>query len=82
MFQARTAAAPATSMLGGIVFAQRAARGARRVQRGGRGVQGGEGDLEMCKVLQKKVCKVLKGLRARTWREMDMVVTLWVETCQ
>ena len=51
MFQARTGAAPATSMLGGIVFAQRAAR---RVQRGGRGVQGGEGDLEMCKVLQKK----------------------------
>ena len=30
----------------------------------------------------KKVCKVLKVVRARTWREMDLVVTLWVETCQ
>ena len=30
----------------------------------------------------KKVCKVLKGLRARTWQEMDLVVTLWVETYQ
>ena len=79
MFQARTAAAPATSMLGGIVFAQRAGR---RVQRGGRGVQGGGGDLQMCKVLQTKVCKVLKGLRARICQEMDLVVTLWVETCQ
>ena len=55
MFQARTGAAPATSMLGGIVFAQRAAR---PVQRGGRGVQGGEGDLQICaKFYKKKVCK-------------------------
>ena len=79
MFQARTGAAPATSMLGGIVFAQRAAR---RVQRGGRGVQGGAGDLQKCAMFYKKVCKVLKGMRARTWQETDLVVTLWVETCQ
>ena len=78
MFQARTGAAPATSMLGGIVFAQRAAR---RVQRGGRGVQGGEGDLQKCAMFYNKVCKVLKGVRARSWQEMDLVVTLWVETC-
>ena len=30
----------------------------------------------------KKVCKVLKVVRVRTWQEMDLVVTLWVETCQ
>ena len=46
-------------------------------------VQGGEGDLQMCaKFYKKKVCKVLKEVRVRTWQEMDLVVTLWVETCQ
>ena len=80
MFQARTGAAPASSMLGEIVFAQRAVR---PVQRGGRGVQGGEGDLQKCAMFYKKgVCKVLKVVRVRTWQEMDLVVTLWVETCQ
>ena len=34
------------------------------------------------KFYKKKVCKVLKEVRVRTWQEMDLVVTLWVETCQ
>ena len=39
-------------------------------------------EIYKCAKFYKKVCKVLKGVRVRTWREMDLVVTLWVETCQ
>ena len=39
-------------------------------------------EIYKCAKFYKKVCKVFKGVRARTWQEMDLMVRLWVETCQ